>query len=329
MIDASSRKTDKELLKRQVIDELTKINKATQSIFTNGFSNIGTFVQTLVEPPSNDKIDAAYQILTDSFEIKDYYKSGSSFLDHLYASINYVIYDKYYNDEKNEARNQFLSNMKKKPLINIISTIFYNMHTGLSNKYKALKTAYIEYKKYIMADEIFDRRFEDSTQKQEADIKAEEYVLYKRNIQNILFPNKERPKTMAEKNNEQIKIYQQINKINTENEHSQTHTSELEINKMINELDIVEKIIFLNNRLKDILFFIVLLTICAFRIKEEDLVNVIDNQTYIDNLPQIVRMKIDKNPYAKQHYWILWINCVIYTYGCNRGECLFKKRAFN
>jgi hypothetical protein len=325
MIDASLRHTEKELLKGQVIDELIKIINAINSIFKNGFSNIGIFVKTPVQSPSNDEIDAAYQILKNSFEIEDYYKSGSSFLDHLYASINYVIYDKYYKEEKNTARNQFLSNMKEKPLINIISTIFYNMHTGLSNKYNALKKAYIEYKNYSMDD---NRRFKDSEQRLDANIKAEEYVEYKREINNILFPRIKRYKTLNEKNDEQIKIYQKINEMNTENKPLQIQKSELEISKMINELDIVEKIIFLDNRVKEILFFIVLLTICAFRIKKEDLVNVIRNQTYIDTLPQNVKMEIDNDQYRKKRYWIMWINCVIYTYGCNRGECSIYKNRF-
>ena len=281
--------------------ELEKLNDFMKLLtHENGFNINIILVKIPSKLPAENEINEAYQILEDSFTTVDYYKTGSKFLHNFFASINYVIYDKYYNKDTISLRNEFLLTMKKNPLINIISTYFDNLHTGLRDKYIALKQAYINYKNY--SDSLYDKtlRLGPSNERTEAHIKALDYIHYRQNI------------------------YRFINGEHS-NRDSQTQDLHKELTQKINELNFVDKIVIKRyGQIQSLLVMLAFNTICSFKIKKEDLVNVFHNKTYIDEigLPQIVKNNKDR-------IWIYWINCVIYNMGCSwwYSGCLYQKLA--
>ena len=305
--------------------ELEKLNDFMKLLtYENGFNINKILVKTPREPdynPSEDEINEAYKILEDSFTTVDYYKTDSTFLHNFFASINYVIYDKYYNKDPISSRNEFLLTMKKNPLINIISTIFDNMHTGVRDKYIALKKAYKNY-----SDLSHTNRLRSSPQRDEAHIKALEYIKYRQNIRDI--------KITSKKNMKNIKLNQEtwhlaLNKINIQNADSQTPDSDAKLTQIINQLNFVDNLVFFRrDSVKYLLILLAFNTICSFKIKKDDLVKVYDNKTYIDNyrIPSEVDKKINNEKNKQDIKWIYWINCVIYNMGCNwNSGCLYPK----
>lgn len=319
--------TDKQLddVIKKVLNESKKIHETFDLLYHNRLNII--LVKTPPEPdydPSEYEINNAYKILEDSFKIYNYYKTDSEFLHNFFASINYVIYDKYYNNKDTiSSRKQFLLTMKEIPLINIITTIFDNMHTGFRDKYIALKQAYIKYKNYSDKN---NSRFRTSTERTEANIKALEYITYKQNIININMKMKEDDELTREQTS--IIRYLAYNKINILNKYSQTPDSDKKLTQKINQLDFVDNILFLRRGyIRDLIILLVFNTICSFKIKKEDLVNVIKDNTYIDEilLPTDVKREIDKDKNKADRYWIYWINCVIYNMSCSwTSGCIYK-----